>query len=297
MKIFNNDKSRNFQATLRTAFGGFIFIILLAGFVFIVFSFSGNLLSSVGNIISKIHTAKNLSNQQPQNTQVPNGYVGQAQKSSQPQQKNLPSVIAKWSPAVALIVCSFSSGDIDFGSGFLIKNSAGQIEVITNKHVLTYDTPDMSATSCAVRIPGDKDNVYTVYNTGTVDNNPISWGANNLDWGYVVVANGDTYFNNVANKNLPLCQQQERTGDNVIVLGYPDYAGQFTDPTATQGIISGYASPYYTTSAQIESGNSGGVAIDPDKDCYIGIPSAVQMGNYANLGRILNANVIFSLPY
>ena len=221
----------------------------------------------------------------------------QQQPLPQPQQKNLPSIIAKWSPAVAFITCSFSNGDVDFGSGFLIKNSVGQIEIITNKHVLTYDTPDNGATSCAVHIPGDGDNVYTAYNTGTVDNNPIGVGVNNFDWGYIVITDGDAYFNNIASENLPICQQQEQTGDNVVVLGYPDYAGQFINPTATQGIISGYADPYYTTSAQIESGNSGGVAIDPDKNCYIGIPSAVQMGNYANLGRILNANVVFALPY
>ena len=95
----------------------------------------------------------------------------------------------------------------------------------------------------------------------------------------------------------PFARLEEQTGDNVIILGYPDYAGQFTEPTATTGIISGYASPYYTTSTQIESGNSGGVAIDPDKDCYIGIPSAVKTGNYANLGRILSAGAVFKLSY
>lgn len=212
------------------------------------------------------------------------------------QKKDLPTIISEWNSNVVLIVCKFDNGNVDFGSGFLIRNTAGETEVITNKHVLTYDTPGEAATSCAVRIPGDGNNIYTAYNSQTIDNNPIR-GNTDFDSGSIIITGGDAYFNSVADKNLPICQQQGQTGDSVIVLGYPDYAGQFENPTATQGIISGYANPYYTTSAQIEAGNSGGVAINPDKDCYIGIPSAVQMGKYANLGRILNANIVFNLPY
>jgi len=205
---------------------------------------------------------------------------------------DLPSIIKQWSPNVALIVCKYSDGSGGFGSGFLYQVN-DVIKVITNRHVIS------EATACAIVIPGDDDNHYKIANTPSASNNLFHFGDVG-DWGYLEVKDGDPYFNNIAgaaNKNLTICQQQEQTGDNIIVLGYPDYAGQFTDPTATQGIISGYAAPYYTTSAQIESGNSGGVAVDTNKDCYVGIPSAVQTGNYANLGRILNASVIFNLPY
>jgi hypothetical protein len=222
----------------------------------------------------------------------------QPQPTSQPQKKGLPAVIAEWSPNVALVVCTYPDGSGDFGSGFLRNDPSLGIEVTTNKHVFTEEITGNTATSCSIQIPGDS-GYYTVTNTDNGTSGTFGSSINNSDSGTIKVAMGDSYFNNIADSssNLTICQQQEQTGDNVVILGYPDYAGQFTEPTATTGIISGYASPYYTTSAQIESGNSGGIAIDPDKDCYIGIPSAVKIGNYANLGRILDANVLFNLPY
>ncbi len=199
----------------------------------------------------------------------------------------LPSVIQRWSSSVALIACTFTDNSFDFGSGFLTHFSDGSTVVITNKHVITDETTGYSATRCAVKIPGDENNIYTVNGSDT----KIS--SRGYDWGVLPISNGDTYFTSVAEKNLPICRTQAQTGDNVIVLGYPDYAGNFTWPTATQGIVSGYADPYYTTSAKIEAGNSGGVALNSDKDCYMGIPSAVQIGKYDNLGRILSAKYIF----
>ena len=210
-------------------------------------------------------------------------------QTSTPSQKTLPDIITEWSSNVALVVCKYSDGSGAFGSGFL-GDAGGFVSVLTNKHVIT-DKNGNGAVSCSVEIPGDGKNYYYA----DIDKSKIC--TDDLDWGYLAITTGDTYFNNTANNDLSICQQQEKTGDSVVILGYPDYAGQFTEPTATQGIISGYASPYYTTSAQIESGNSGGVAIDINKDCYIGIPSAVEIGNYANLGRILNANVPYHLPY
>ena len=203
--------------------------------------------------------------------------------------KNLPAVIAEWNPHVALILCTYNNGDADFGSGFLTNFSDGSIVVITNNHVITDEATGYGASKCALQIPGDPKTYVedgSAFRSGSIG-----------DWAFIPVADGDAYFNNTATQNLQICQQQASTGDNVVVLGYPDYAGQFNDPTATEGIISGYAAPYYTTSAQIESGNSGGVAINPDKDCYVGIPSAVKVGNYSNLGRILSADVPFKLPY
>jgi hypothetical protein len=207
------------------------------------------------------------------------------------QNNDLPSIIKKWSPSVALLVCSFSStGSIGFGSGFLTQFADGSIVVVTNKHVLT-DTYGYSADSCSIQIPGDGNNYYTV------PGNSFQVSSLGYDWGSFPVTNGSPYFNAVAKKGLQVCLRPVETGDNILILGYPSYAGSFTNPTATQGIISGYDNPYYTTSAKIEQGNSGGVAIQPERDCYAGIPSAVKLGAYENLGRILNANKIFQLNY
>jgi len=222
--------------------------------------------------------------------QAPTAPTTQSISGNSQSKKSLQSVIAEWSPSVALIACSFSNGDIDFGSGFLTRYN-GSIAVVTNKHVVVDENTGYGPSQCSVEIPGDGKNYYSE------DINEIKISSDGFDWGYISVPDGDTYFNSIADKKLSLCQEQAQTGDSVAVLGYPDYAGQFSDPTVTQGIISGYAEPYYTTSAQIESGNSGGVALNTDKDCYIGIPSAVQTGNYANLGRILDADIPFSLSY
>ncbi len=228
--------------------------------------------------------------QQPIDTTPP---IKKSATANPPTPKDLPSIIAEWSPSAALILCNFNNGDSDFGSGFLYSNSDGSIKVLTNKHVLTEDIQGNLPVSCSIKIPGNGNNFYTQKDSDTFVIN------DKFDWAFFNITNGDTYFNGIAkrNGNLSVCQKQERTGDSIVILGYPDYAGQFANPTATEGIISGYASPYYTTSAQIESGNSGGIAIDIKNDCYIGIPSAVKLGQYANLGRILNANVPFNLSY
>lgn len=229
------------------------------------------------------------------NTQIAASDVTRLTNQAVPSTKtvlSLPALIKKWSPNIALIMCTFSNGDSDFGSGFLTAYN-GSINVLTNKHVITEDILGNLPVSCSIKIPGNGDKTYLLEGHDKI----VS--SDDFDWAYLIVVNGDTYLNSVAKngENLLLCEEQEQVGDSVVVLGYPDYAGQFTSPTATRGIISGYASPYYTTDAPIESGNSGGVAIDIQKDCYVGIPSAVKTGNYANLGRILNANIPFKLPY
>lgn len=206
------------------------------------------------------------------------------------QPKTRAEIIAEWSSNVALILClDDPTYGVSFASGFLTQFSDGSIVVITNRHVFT-NIYGYSYTSCSVQIPGEN-------NDYDVSGNQFKVSSLGYDWGIIPIYNGSNYLNNTARKNLSICQQPAETGDDVIILGYPSYAGSFTNPTATQGIISGYAEPYYTTSAKIEEGNSGGVAILPEKNCYIGIPSAVKLGAYENLGRILNANKVFNLNY
>ena len=47
---------------------------------------------------------------------------------------------------------------------------------------------------------------------------------------------------------------------------------------------------YYITSAKIEHGNSGGIAVIENYYCMVGIPSAVVVGSSESLGRILILN-------
>jgi S1-C subfamily serine protease len=45
------------------------------------------------------------------------------------------------------------------------------------------------------------------------------------------------------------------------------------------------------TSAKIDQGNSGGLAVD-QKGCMVGVPVAVSEGTYQNLGVIISTDLI-----
>ncbi len=84
-------------------------------------------------------------------------------------------------------------------------------------------------------------------------------------------------------------------GDHILILGYPGVGG--SSLTATDGIISGFEFSdgvrYIKTSAKIEHGNSGGVAIK-DSGCVVGIPTFVESGQAESIGRILDLNSLFN---
>ena len=64
-------------------------------------------------------------------------------------------------------------------------------------------------------------------------------------------------------------------------------------PTVTEGIISSFEkveeSYYYLTSAKIERGNSGGLAVTGNFSCVVGVPTFVVVGEIESLGRVLIA--------
>lgn len=88
---------------------------------------------------------------------------------------------------------------------------------------------------------------------------------------------------------VPECGVEDiETGDPITVFGYPSIGGQSL--TVTSGIVSGRSytayGPYYKTSAAIGQGVSGGVAIDNNSECSIGIPTLGVRGDLAGLGYI-----------
>ncbi|MFA7676260.1 MAG: trypsin-like peptidase domain-containing protein, partial [Candidatus Shapirobacteria bacterium] len=75
-------------------------------------------------------------------------------------------------------------------------------------------------------------------------------------------------------------------GENVIIYGYPVTSGGY-NLTITDGIISSLNDDgTILTSAKIDSGNSGGLAVNQN-GCFVGVPSAVVNGDYQNLGVII----------
>lgn len=83
-----------------------------------------------------------------------------------------------------------------------------------------------------------------------------------------------------------------KLGDPIKIYGYPLTSGGL-HLTITEGVIS--ALPEYgliLTSAKVDEGNSGGLAVDK-KGCMVGIPSAISEGEFQNLGVIISIDLIW----
>lgn len=88
------------------------------------------------------------------------------------------------------------------------------------------------------------------------------------------------------------CNDAPQLSDPITIYGYPVTSGG-ENLTITQGIISSFSdNGNILTTAQVDSGNSGGLAINAKTGCMVGIPSAVAEGNYQNLGVIIPSSVI-----
>ena len=81
-----------------------------------------------------------------------------------------------------------------------------------------------------------------------------------------------------------------KLGESIRIFGYPEVSGGMS-LTITEGVISSFTEGYILTSAKIDSGNSGGLAVS-EEGCSVGIPSAVNVGTYQNLGVIIPNSVI-----
>ena len=212
--------------------------------------------------------------------------------------KSLISVIQEWKPRVAKITCIWknTAGRIyatGGGSGFVFKESTDGVEhtwVMTNKHVF-LDEGRYTPYSCTIKFPGDETLFEVLFSSGnyrTIDP---------LDVGLIEITAPDTYVRSITSiKKVfteSFCSYTPSLGEKVAILGYPTI-GTVGDITATEGIISGYDSDFYITSAKIEHGNSGGIALSTEKNCILGIPTFVRKGEIETLGRILSTQAIFT---
>ena len=237
---------------------------------------------------------------------------------------DLPALVKEWQKSTAYVECYWdnpSTGlwyEKESGSGLLVMFTSG-LTVITNRHVVDNSQYGV-ATECDVGFHDDNGVFYSV----TTADQPAHYIGT-----YIapdVSAHGNITFNSdgtdVANLSglkalsiggAPTISLSDRaktghfscdttsTGESIVILGYPDYgagAGTYTSVfsnlsiTATEGIISGQDGIYLTTSAKLDPGNSGGVAIDENNDCYVGIPTAVVVGSMSSLGRIIPASYV-----
>ncbi len=178
------------------------------------------------------------------------------------------------------------------GSGTLFTNDG---LILTNNHVIE------GSTYCLITIPnpetGKTEEIYKAlptitpvlskkYDVATLKISDIFIDEEGEAWG--------TFPLNLSPFVLPkTCDTNKasKLGDSVRIYGYPVTSGGF-NLTITDGIISSFTDEgEILTSAQIDSGNSGGLAIDQD-GCWLGIPSAVVSGDYQNLGVIIPGSVV-----
>lgn len=181
--------------------------------------------------------------------------------------------------------------DTDFaGSGTMID---GEGYILTNHHVVE------NAEDCLVTIPDQNsgepveiylaspiiiDKVSEEYDIAMLKIYDVFVDEDGYVWGTYP----NTFYFYQAPEN---CEDKSwKLGDSLKVYGYPSTSNNY-NLSITEGIISNFDYGYILTSAQIDSGNSGGLAVDKD-GCLIGIPSAVVSGDYQNFGVIISREII-----
>lgn len=195
--------------------------------------------------------------------------------------RTLTALIQQWSALVPRLSCDFATADNlnQTGSGMLVNTGGSTMEIWTNKHVLSASGNTMTASNCTAYFLNGK-SYYVSGDNFSVDTS--------TDFGYMRLAHPDVALLATAPAitTSNFCRTPASIGDQIVVLGYPSI-GANSGITATEGIVSGIEGDYYVTSAKVEYGNSGGIAIDVRRNCYLGIPTFVESGQLESLARIL----------
>lgn len=210
---------------------------------------------------------------------------------------SLSSIISEWRNRTAYLLCSGT--DLSTGKNFtqsatayISRGEDNIVRAITNRHAVT-DSIGGLVKNCTVSLPGTQKDFLITTKDIILSTNQL------IDVAAIALGENDPYIQSITSQNKKICFKQNSNkpylGDQVLVLGYPAI-GSPTDITATDGIISGYDYPYYITSAKIDHGNSGGIAILVKDDCYLGIPTGSVVGEIESLGRILDGSVINNAP-
>lgn len=209
-----------------------------------------------------------------------------------------------FSSSIAKILCSdtYNSDYYFQGSGSVWWNN-NRYWIMTNRHVLKgmYEcialiTKDWSK-AADDPLQAFKENEIIVYNISP-------------NYSYVTEAGYDLAFSvleKIVDNNQPLsllgdvamvpavdrCNEGYPIGTKIKIFGYPGI-GSNTVISLTEGIISSFEkidnAYYYLTSAKIERGNSGGLAltdISENASCVVGVPTFVLAGDIESMGRIL----------
>jgi hypothetical protein len=226
--------------------------------------------------------------------------VASFQNTSNSNQASLNSLLSDFAPSVVRLVClrdSLTRG-LQQGSGMLYKGTSisgiGPYYIQTNLHVVQTDDGSQSQCVIAVYPDPDKSTSYLVYKS-----KGFKFYKEDIDLAFLEPELVEEHSRAGTMSQLGEAARDSATtslcntagiGDNITILGYPSIGGDTL--TVTDGIVSGFefrsGARYIKTSAKIDQGNSGGIAIE-DSGCVVGIPTYVQT-QIESLGRILDLN-------
>lgn len=206
--------------------------------------------------------------------------------------------------SVVNVICESEEGDWS-GSGTML-NSEGL--VITNSHIIPQNEEYLLTRDegCMVLLPnpltGQYEEIYwatPIVYPGLSDEYDLAYlevygvfiDEDNVEWG-TYPRTFSSLFSDIENYDGMCPTRSHKLGEAVRIFGYPQASGGL-NLTITDGIISSFADDgSIYTSAKIDSGNSGGLAID-SRGCMIGVPVAIVEGNYQNLGVIIPINRVW----
>ena len=194
-------------------------------------------------------------------------------------------LLNKIMPRIVKINC-YKNGSVSEGSGVIQAPAGGstQWSVYTNLHVTGLNS------ICTVSLPQGADFYPTKTYTASLERFGSYYP--DIDFAVLKVSNATEFFSEFP---LPVCGVADvKIGDRVTVFGYPNFGGDSL--TVTDGIVSGIEytayGAVYKTSAKIDKGNSGGLAIDNNSKCGIGIPTWATSGSFEGLGYIQSWDMI-----
>lgn len=208
--------------------------------------------------------------------------------------------------AVVGVVCdSTKSNEASTGSGILLSSDG---VVLTNAHVIPQDqqylyTPEEG---CVVVVPdsatGSPSEMYWAkpevipgigddYDLAHLQIYAAYRDSDSRIYGEYPKTFSALYDNEGTYARICSGETVAQLGDPIRIFGYPAASGSYR-LTVTEGIVSSHLEGgLIATSAKVDEGNSGGLAVDK-RGCIVGVPSAVLKGTYENLGVIIPTQLI-----
>lgn len=201
---------------------------------------------------------------------------------------------------IAASVVDILCGDGDTGSGGsgTIMSSKGVI--LTNAHIIPQDYNDNpTVKKCLVTLPDSQGKIKEIYwgepviipylsskyDLAFIDINAPYTDKDGDTWGVYPNTFPDFLTNGCENDNPQL-------GEKVRVFGYPAISAGGYFLTITDGLVSSLPNDgTIVTSAKIDHGSSGGLAVD-ENGCMVGIPSMISGDANESLGILISNDVI-----